>query len=170
MMERSRSATRKGVYFDLLSFHDSIVKHQTPNTPAVSLFYALDAQLGRIADGGGVEARWAEHQAMAERCWSWVKRNSEERGVALRVLASEGYRTPTVTCIELPEGVRGPDVVAAVKAKGWVIGGGYGKLKDGTIRIGHMGDHTVARLDVLLSVLDGVFAEMGLVSATEGVR
>jgi len=27
---------------------------------------------------------------------------------------------------------------------GYTIGAGYGKLKDGTIRIGHMGDHTVA--------------------------
>jgi hypothetical protein len=33
-----------------------------------------------------------------------------------------------------------------------------------------MGDHTVDRLDALLDVLDGVFAEMGLVRATEGVR
>jgi aspartate aminotransferase-like enzyme len=34
-----------------------------------------------------------------------------------------------------------------------VIGAGYGKLKDRTIRIGHMGDHTVAELDRLLDEL-----------------
>ena len=36
---------------------------------------------------------------------------------------------------------------------GWVIGGGYGKLKPTTFRIGHMGEHTVEELEELLSVL-----------------
>ena len=40
--------------------------------------------------------------------------------------------------------------------RGWVIGGGYGKLEESTIRIGHMGDHTVAELDGLLDVLGAV--------------
>ena len=30
---------------------------------------------------------------------------------------------------------------------------GYGKLKDSTFRIGHMGDHTVAELDAVLGAL-----------------
>jgi len=30
---------------------------------------------------------------------------------------------------------------------------GYGALKDSTIRIGHMGDHTVAALDELLPLI-----------------
>ena len=34
----------------------------------------------------------------------------------------------------------------AMKAKGFTISAGYGSLKDSTIRIGHMGDHTVAEL------------------------
>jgi aspartate aminotransferase-like enzyme len=44
-------------------------------------------------------------------------------------------------------------LVAGVWERGWVIGGGYGKLKDSTIRIGHMGDHTVEELDQLLDVI-----------------
>ena len=39
-------------------------------------------------------------------------------------------------------------------ALGWTIGAGYGALKDSTIRIGHMGDHTVGGLDELLNVLE----------------
>ena len=167
MMERSKSATRKGVYFDLLSFVDNLSKHQTPNTPAVSLFYALDVQLKRIM-ADGIEARWERHRAMAERCWAWVETMREERGVAIEVLAPEGYRSPTVTCIKLPAGVKGPDVVAGVKAKGWVIGGGYGKMKDTSIRIGHMGDHTVEGLEGVLGVVEDVFASMGVTRAAQG--
>jgi aspartate aminotransferase-like enzyme len=40
-----------------------------------------------------------------------------------------------------------------VASKGWVIGGGYGKLKPSSFRIGHMGDHTLAELNQVLDVL-----------------
>ena len=46
------------------------------------------------------------------------------------------------------------DLIAKAKEGGFVLGSGYGKLKDGTFRIGHMGDHTVERLQRLLSLLD----------------
>jgi aspartate aminotransferase-like enzyme len=167
MMERAKTATRKGVYFDLVSFADNLKKLQTPNTPAVSLFYSLDVQLKRIAEKG-VEARWETHRQMADHCWAWVEHMREERGVPITVLAAEGRRSPTVTCIQLPDGLKGPDVVAAVKSKGWVIGGGYGKLKDTTIRIGHMGDHSVAGLDALLDVVEEVFASLGVTRAPQG--
>ncbi len=37
-----------------------------------------------------------------------------------------------------------------------MIGGGYGKLEETTIRIGHMGERTVEELDGLLEVLGEV--------------
>jgi aspartate aminotransferase-like enzyme len=37
-----------------------------------------------------------------------------------------------------------------------VIASGYGKLKDTTFRIGHMGDHTLEELDELLGVLEEI--------------
>ena len=43
--------------------------------------------------------------------------------------------------------------MSALKEQGWVIGSGYGALKDTTIRIGHMGDHTVEALDRLLPLV-----------------
>jgi aspartate aminotransferase-like enzyme len=48
--------------------------------------------------------------------------------------------------------------VSALKKEGWTIGGGYGRLKDSTIRIGHMGDHSVTGLDALLQSLDRALA------------
>jgi aspartate aminotransferase-like enzyme len=39
-----------------------------------------------------------------------------------------------------------------------VVGGGYGKIKDTTFRIGHMGDHTLDELDKLLEVISDVMA------------
>lgn len=156
LLTRAREARGRGIYFDLVEFDKYLAKHQTPNTPALSLFHALQAQLQHIA-AEGIEARWARHAAMAERCWQWADEMTQ-RGVPLGVLAPPGFRSPTVTCLTLPPGRTGPAVTAALAARGWTIGAGYGELKDATIRIGHMGDHSVAELDALLAQLAEVLA------------
>ncbi|HEY0305752.1 MAG TPA: hypothetical protein VGC44_12275, partial [Longimicrobiales bacterium] len=98
-------------------------------------------------------ARWARHKAMAKRTYAWVE-EMRERGIALEVLAPEGHRSPSVTCIRVPEGGKtGSKISSEMKARGYVIASGYGPLKDTTFRIGHMGDHTVEELDELLDVL-----------------
>ena len=154
LLERAARNTGRGTYFDFLEFEKGARKHQTPNTPAVSLLYALDAQLARLREET-IAGRCARHQAMAERTWRWVD-EMRERGIALSVLAPEGFRSPTVTCIRVPESHRGSAVAAALGARGFTIAPGYGPLRDATIRIGHMGDHTVAELEVLLAELAAV--------------
>lgn len=153
-LERAKRQSNRGIYFDLVEFDNYILKNQTPNTPALSLMYALAAQVARI-ELETIAGRWARHRAMAERTWEWAA-EQRERGLEIGVLAPEGYRSPTVTCLTLPAGRKGSAVNEAMKAQGYTISAGYGSLKDATIRIGHMGDHTVAELDVLLAVLEGV--------------
>ncbi len=150
LLERAATLSGRGQYFDLLEFDRYWKKSQTPNTPAVSLLFALAEQLRRI-DAEGIEARAERHLRMAERCHAWTRTAGAELGMSL--LAAEGRRSPTVTSIRLPEGLAGPDVVSRLEARGWVIASGYGKLKDGTIRIGHMGEHTVEELNALLEEL-----------------
>ncbi len=153
MLERSARARRKGAYFDLVSFHEGLAKAQTPNTPAVTLLYALEEQLRRIS-AEGLEERWARHRAMARRCGAWAR--SGPAGAELSVLAPERFRAPTVTCLLLPPGRTGPEVVRAMGERGFAIGAGYGKLKRKSVRIGHMGDHTVEELDRVLEALEEV--------------
>lgn len=155
LLERAATVPDRGVYFDLTEFAQRMERHQTPNTPALSLLYALEAGLERI-EGEGLEARWERHAGMARRCAEWVEGLREERGLEVAILAPDGHRSPTVTCVRLPEGVGGPAVVGAAREAGWVIGGGYGKLKETTVRIGHMGERTVDQLEALLDVLGEV--------------
>ena len=155
MMERSARAVRKGVYFDLVAFHNSLAKAQTPNTPAVTLMYSLAEQMRHIA-AESLEGRWARHAAMARRCAEWAGETRERAGVELSVLAPEGFRSPTVTCLLPPPGRTGPEVVREMRRRGFVIGAGYGKLKPRAVRIGHMGDHTVEELDRVLEALEEV--------------
>lgn len=154
ILERAASISGRGVYFDFLEFQDNLLKDQTPNTPAISLMYALAAQLEHIK-AEGMEARWQRHHSMARRTWEWVTR-MRDLGIHLRVLAPEGYRSPTVTCIALPPEHGGAAICRAMKHKGFTIAPGYGKSKDEVIRIGHMGDHSLEDLEVLLAELEKV--------------
>jgi aspartate aminotransferase-like enzyme len=153
VLERARRIPDRGWYFDLDQLYDQLEERQTPATPAISLLYALDLQLSRIADEG-VAARWERHLAMQQRTFDWIAEKAAA-GMEIGILAAERHRSPTVTSVRVPGG-NASAVVKEMDSRGWVIGDGYGRLKDSTIRIGHMGDHTVAELDALLAVLDEV--------------
>jgi aspartate aminotransferase-like enzyme len=153
MLARAATLPARGQYFDLLEYDSYWRKHQTPTTPAVSLLYALHAQARRIA-AEGVDARAARHLAMAERCRAWTEARGAQRGLAM--FAPPGVRSPTVTALAVAPERSAPGIVKGLAARGWTIGGGYGALKETTIRIGHMGDHTVEGLDALLEALEEV--------------
>lgn len=154
LLARASANPHRGIYFDFLEYEKSIAKHQTPNTPALSLMYGLREQI-RYIEAETIEGRWARHAAMAKRTEEWVA-DMAGRGVAIAILAPVGFRSPTVTCLTLPPGTTGPKVTKELERRGFVIAPGYGKLRDTTIRIGHMGDHTVAELDVLLGELEDI--------------
>ena len=152
-MRTATAAKGRGLYFDLVEFEAYAAKNQTPNTPAIPLLYALDAQLARMA-AETMEARWARHAAMAAQTWAWVDEVAHRRGWPLRVLAPAGERSATVTAVMLPAGVSGVAVAAEVAKRGFVIGAGYGKLRETTFRVGHMGDHTPDRLELCLDACE----------------
>src|SRR5881628_2064546 len=85
-----------------------------------------------------------------------VQLRRPSRGVPY--LPREGRRSWTVSCLKLPEGTSAKQIVSGLKDAGWTIGSGYGPLKDSTIRIGHMGDHTVGAVEELLALLQGLLA------------
>jgi aspartate aminotransferase-like enzyme len=99
----------------------------------------------------GIDARLARHRAMAERVWAWCE------ATGLEILAAPGFRSPTVTAVKCPPGWTGPTVAAAVRAHGYQVATGYGRMKEETFRIGHMGDHDMQGLSGLLEALTLVF-------------
>jgi aspartate aminotransferase-like enzyme len=146
-MQGAARAENRGRYFDLVEFEEFAAKNQTPSTPAISFLYALDVQLRAIAVEG-IEERWQRHEAMRVVVEQWAGATGQ------RVLSPEGVRTPTVTAIVPPGGIKAADVVRGAAAHGYVIGNGYGKLRDSTYRIGHMGDHTVDGVRRCLAVCE----------------
>jgi aspartate aminotransferase-like enzyme len=149
----------RGIYFDIVEFEKSASKHQTPNTPALPLLYALEVQLDSIATES-IERRWARHEAMRAATERWVESCADRLGIDLDMLAPEGARSPTVSTITLPEGLASGTVTKAVAARGFTIGGGYGKAGERAFRIGHMGDHTADTLGRCLEACGSAIASL----------
>lgn len=154
MIERAKQVPERGAYLDLLAFDRAGMDYQPTNTPAISLLYALEAQLSRIDADGGIDARWTRHRRMQETVERWVGARGGELG--FQFLPPTGRRSWTVSCLRVPSEKSGRALALVMKSKGWVIGSGYGPLKQSTIRIGHMGDHSVERLEELLNTLESV--------------
>jgi len=159
-LSRARSIPNRGYYFDLVEFDRRAREFSTTNTPAVSLFYALQCQLERIFEEG-LEERFSRHERMARRTAAWAANLAATTGRHFDVLAPVGYRSPTVTAVSLPEDVSGTAIVGGLASKGITIAPGYGKLKEQVIRIGHMGDHTEAELEVVLEATAEVVEATG---------
>lgn len=150
-MARAKTVENRGWYFDFVRLEKHREKDSTPATPAISLIYALEAQLKRML-AEGLENRFARHSAMAERVQSW----SFENG--LEMYAPEGYRSQTVTTIENTLGIDVSALNEFLLARDMRIAGGYGHIKSHTFRIGHMGELRLEDVNVLLAALEEYLA------------
>ena len=154
-VDRANGTSARGVYFDLVELDAYARRNQTPSTPALSLFYALEVQLKSIA-AEGIEARWARHKARAARTQDWLLKIGDKTGKRLVNIAPLGWQSPTVSTIRLPADIPSEAFTAGVAKRGIVVGSGYGKLKSSTFRIGHMGDHTIETVDRCLAACSSV--------------
>ncbi len=122
----------KGVryYFDLQAYRRFAAKGQTPWTPAISLFYGLDAALRRIAKTGVVRY-WNSHKQMAQFVRGKMKR------LGLELFAAKPSNA--LTAVKMPVGVDGAKIVEACKGEGFLFANGQANLRGKIVRIGHMG-------------------------------
>ena len=154
MLQRAKTVPERGAYLDILAFERASMDYQPTNTPSITLLYALEAQLHRIEEEGGVESRWARHEQMRQVVEAWVEGPGGALGFSF--IPRAGRRSWSVSCLEVPGRTHGRSLVKALKQRGWTIGTGYGPLKQSTVRIGHMGDHTPEAVEEMLSVLGAV--------------
>jgi aspartate aminotransferase-like enzyme len=150
-MERAKEVPHRGYYFDFLVFEQYAKKSQTPTTPSIPHLYGLNAQLDRIRREG-LENRWSRHHQLATRTQEWA-----ESGWGC--FAEAGHRSDATTAVV---NTRKIDVSALNRHLGeklnMVIASGYGKLKETTFRIGHVGETTLDQLNTCLSEIDNFAA------------
>jgi predicted phosphoserine aminotransferase len=150
-MKKAETVKNRGWYFDLVLMEKHRLKDSTPMTPAMSLIFALDVQLDRIL-AEGLENRYARHAAMAARTQAWA----EEHGMS--PLAEPAYRSKTVSTIHNNKGIVISDLNKYLLQRGIRIANGYGKLKDITFRIAHMGEIQMADVENLLEAFEEFMA------------
>ncbi|MDQ8153479.1 MAG: alanine--glyoxylate aminotransferase family protein [Gemmatimonadota bacterium] len=156
-LAQAKDAPARGRYFDIVEFAQYAAKRQTPNTPAVSLMYALEAQMAAIGPTG-IECRWARHAAMTSVTHAWVE-HQRPSGRIEGILAPAGSRSATVTVVKTGAGIDARALLVEVERRGYVMGPGYGKLAATTFRVGHMGDHTVETVTRVLDVVGEALAQ-----------
>ncbi|MFQ5526536.1 MAG: pyridoxal-phosphate-dependent aminotransferase family protein [Thermoanaerobaculia bacterium] len=144
--DRIAAVETRGFYTDFLRYRDRNAQGGPITTPAIPLIYALDAQLDRIL-AEGIGARWRRHLELQRRTEEWA-------GAAGFEYASvEGAGSPTVSCLKTPSGVAAADLVARLARQGFMVGSGYGRLRESTFRIGHMGEIGESDLEVLFKAI-----------------
>lgn len=150
-LERSERARNKGWYFDFKLYE----KYQegessTHMTPPISQILALKKELELIDAEGGKQKRFEFYSERMRR----IKEGIEALDLAL--FPERRYESPTVACVNAPEGISGPEVYERMRERGFELAKGYGKLKDRTFRIGNMGYIRLEDVDEMLQVLGEV--------------
>ena len=85
---------------------------------------------------------------MAEFVRGWAKENFD-------LFAPEQYASDTLTTIKNTKGIDVAATIAAIQEKhNTIFGNGYGKLKQETFRIAHMGDISMDDLKELLGWIE----------------
>lgn len=149
-MERAKAMPNRGYYFDFVEFAKNAEKNNTPSTPAISLIFGLQHILGVIA-AEGVANRFARHASNHAMIEAWGARHGFQN------FAPEGNHSASLTCFKTPENFDQSAFIKTLKSKhGFVINGGYGKIKGLTFRISNMGNETTATMQELIDAMDDV--------------
>lgn len=153
--EKAKTIPHRGYYFDFVTLEESLVKNQTPATPAVSLLFALNVQLDAML-AETMTGRWDRHMVMRDQTIDWAL----SRGFEL--LTDRDVASPTVTTVVNTHGLVIKELNGYLRQRGMIISNGYGQLKEKTFRIGHMGDWQPADIAELLEEIDNFLVEKGV--------
>jgi len=156
----AKAATLKdrGYYFDFVEFQKNAEQNMTPSTPSIGHVYALASKLEDIF-AEGLEARYARHLKLAQATRGWAARHG------FTLFPERGFESVTLTCVNNGANPGGRIVDVAklqklVKDQGFLIDGGYGRIKGTTFRISNMGDETEATMKPLYSALDAAMKQL----------
>jgi len=120
-------------YLDFGKAKDYLEKGQTPWTPAVSVFYALDVTLDLMLTEG-LDNIFARHARVGQRAREGVK------SLGLSLFPDEKYASNTVTAVNAMDSIDVTGLIQILREQHEVIiSGGQQKLSGKIFRIGHLG-------------------------------
>jgi len=146
-------------YLDLKAYKKKFGELQTPYTPAIPLFFALEEAL-KIIKEEGLENRIRRHRKMSKAVREWAK----EAGFKLfPQIDGKAEYSNTVTAILIPNGITEKELREELRREyGILISGGQEKVKGKIFRIGTMGN--IGKFEVIctLAALEDVMRRKGI--------
>ena len=148
--KRLKHHAAKTTYLNLATFYAFLKTHsQTPNTPAVPLFFALDQALTDILHEG-VLKRYARIKARAD-----LLRNGMRR-LNLDFLVDEADMCSVLTTVQVPASVSVHDLRARLREKSIIIYEGKGCFAGKVFQVGNIGELSDDDIRYFLSTLKDV--------------
>ncbi len=151
----AETATMPRFYFDLVKHREALPKGQTPWTPAVGLFFQLEAALVLI-EAEGYEGVYARHAACGAAARAGL------RSMGFELFADQRYASNSVTSAHVPVEIEWSALNKEIHGRGLVLAGGQGRLKNKLFRIGHLGDVSVGDIVRAIEVLEEGSVAVGL--------
>jgi aspartate aminotransferase-like enzyme len=148
-------------YLDLGKYRKAAADDSNPFTPAVNLYFALEAAL-EMMQAEGLKAIFARHARHRDATQAGMK------AMGLALYAAEGHGSPSITAVA-PAGVDAESLRKKVKERfDILLAGGQDHLKGKVFRIGHLG--FVCDRDVLTAVaaIEATLQELGLHQGSAG--
>ena len=147
--------TPRSYYFDLQLCKQFMENNETPYTPAVTLFYALDEALQMIREEG-LEARFKRHTTCANAMYAAAE------AMGLQPFARREVRSKTVVAIKYPNGIEDKKFRGTLDSQYRIaVAGGMGKTKGQIFRVGIMGSVSEFEIMATATAVESVLSELG---------
>ncbi len=128
-------------YFDLARQLDFLARGETPFTPAISLYFALDEALQMLVEEG-LDARVLRHTRHADTFYTVLE------AMGLRAFADSNVRSNTVIAGLYPDGLDDKEFRRRMNEEHDIImGAGFGALRSKMFRVGNMGEVSTAHVN-----------------------
>jgi aspartate aminotransferase-like enzyme len=159
--EAYKTAKLPRYYLDLGKYRKSSAKDTTPFTPAINLFYAMQAAL-RMMKAEGLENIFARHERLRQAARAAVK------GLNMPLYAADECGSPAITAV-MPNGVDAEQIRSVMRKRFDIaLAGGQDHLKGKIFRIGHLGFVSDRDLLTAIAALEATLQELGYDSFTPG--
>lgn len=154
-LERSEHVENRGWYFDFKRWKRYQKNAGTPMTSVIPQIAGLNRILKLIDEWGGKEKYFHLYRERNRRIRDGVQR------MGLSLFPEKGHESPTVTCVNAPDGIDGVEIYKRMRGKGFELAMGYGEVKNSTFRIGNMGYIEFEDIELMLRSLGECLTEMG---------
>jgi len=152
--EKLKNLPAKTSYLNLATFYQFMkTRTQTPNTPAVPLFFALEQSLINILSEGASN-RSADLRHKAE-----VLRQGMLR-LGLKLLLDQKDMCCVLTAVHLPAHIDMTAFQQRLRAQTIIIYEGKGCFKNRVFQVGNIGELSLADIQFFLDTLGNVLSEM----------